>query len=248
MRAPLVVANWKMHGSARFVDAWFAQVGDRLPGPGVRVAALPPFVYLAQAVARAGGRILVGAQDLCEHAEGAYTGEVSAAMLADVGCALVVVGHSERRRLYGEDDRRVAAKFAVAQAAGLLPVLCVGETAEERARGETLAVVRRQLSAVAERVGGKALARGLIAYEPVWAIGSGETATPAQAQEVHAAIRAALGPAGERTTILYGGSVNPDNAPALFAAPDVDGALVGGASLDPAQFVAICHAASEIAP
>jgi len=193
--------------------------------------------------------IALGAQNLSEHVgSGAYTGEWSGAMLADVGCSHVIVGHSERRSLYGEDDGIVAAKFQAAQAAGLVPVVCVGETLEERQSGATQSVVARQVNAVVDAAGVGAFANAVIAYEPVWAIGTGHTATPEQAQEVHAAIRALVAArdatiaAGVR--VLYGGSMKPANAAELLAMPDIDGGLVGGASLDAAQFLAIFSAAA----
>jgi triosephosphate isomerase len=201
------------------------------------VAVCVPFPYLGQVSSiLAGSAIAWGAQDLSEHDAGAYTGEVSGAMLREFGCRYAIVGHSERRALYGEDDAKVAAKFAAAKRAGLVPILCVGETLEQRERGETESVVARQLDAV----GARALSGAVLAYEPVWAIGTGKNATPQQAQEVHAFLRGRL--SGE-VTILYGGSVKPGNAKELFAMPDIDGGLIGGASLAAADFIAICAAA-----
>jgi triosephosphate isomerase len=197
-----------------------------------------PFPYLAQVSERLRGtRIAWGAQTLSEHASGAYTGEVSAAMLGDFGCRYVLVGHSERRQLFGEGDALVAAKFAAARAAGITPILCVGETLEEREAGRTQEVVARQLDAVLAK---GALGDAVLAYEPVWAIGTGRTASPAQAQEVHAFLRRRV---GADTAILYGGSVKPANAAAIFAEPDVDGGLIGGASLVAADFIALCRLA-----
>jgi triosephosphate isomerase len=210
----------------------------------------PPFVYLS-ALARwlEGSPIALGAQNLCEHvAAGAYTGEVSGSMLKDVGCEYVIVGHSERRTLYGETDAVVAAKFRAAQTVGLIPIVCVGETLKEREAGRTEAVVTRQMRAVIDAVGAAAFAQAVVAYEPVWAIGTGRTATPEQAQEVHALIRSLL--AAEDATIattvriLYGGSVKGANARELFAQQDIDGGLVGGASLDAADFLRIFAAAA----
>lgn len=248
MRQKLVAGNWKMHGSiesnARLLDGVLAG----LSGVKSAVAVCVPYPYLAQAQHRLSGSVLAwGAQDVSEHAQGAYTGEVSGAMLKDFGCRYVLVGHSERRAMYGDSDAVVATKFAAAQAAGLVPVLCVGETLEERQANETVAVVARQLAAVLERVGIAAFAQAVVAYEPVWAIGTGLTATPAQAQEVHAAIRAQLS-AQDATVaaglqILYGGSVKPQNAGELFAQPDIDGGLIGGAALVAEDFLAICRAA-----
>ena len=215
---------------------------------GVAVAVCVPFPYLAQAqAALTGGPLAWGAQNLSEKASGAFTGEVSAAMLKDFGCQYVLVGHSERRALYGESDALVAEKFAAALAAGLRPVLCVGETLAERESGKTAEVVAKQMAAVLDRVGVAALANAVVAYEPVWAIGTGKTATSEQAQEVHAAIRAQVAAldtkVAEGVQILYGGSVKPSNAEELFGMPDIDGGLIGGASLVAADFLAICRAA-----
>jgi triosephosphate isomerase len=236
MRARLVAGNWKMHGSAAanraLLDALVAGV------QGVECVVCVPFPYVAQAAERLKGTTIAwGAQNVSEHAQGAYTGEVSAAMLADLGCRYVLVGHSERRQLYGETDAVAAAKFAAAQGAGLRPIFCVGETLAERDAGRTEEVVARQLDAVLGR--GK-FGDAVLAYEPVWAIGTGRTATPEQAQAVHAFLRKRL---GEATRILYGGSVKAQNAAAIFAMPDVDGGLIGGASLVAADFLAICAAA-----
>jgi triosephosphate isomerase len=188
----------------------------------------------------------VGAQNACTEASGAYTGEVSAAMLKDVGCTYVILGHSERRQYYGDTDAIVAKKYAQVLAAGLTPILCVGETLEERERGETQAVVARHLDGVMETAGVEAIARGVIAYEPVWAIGTGRTATPEQAQEVHAFLRARVAAKSAEVAaglrILYGGSMNPGNAMDLMSQPDIDGGLIGGASLKAADFLAICAA------
>jgi len=195
-----------------------------------------------------GTAIVLGGQDVCPvTGEGAYTGEISGAMLRDVGCSHVIVGHSERRALYGDTDEVVAEKFLAAQAAGLTPILCVGEQLEDRESGDTEAVVARQLDAVLAQEGGvTALGKAVIAYEPVWAIGTGKTASPQQAQDVHAFIRQGLAErdtsVAEKMQILYGGSVKPDNAAELFAMPDIDGGLIGGASLDAEDFLAICRA------
>jgi triosephosphate isomerase len=249
MRARLVAGNWKMHGSlasnARLLDALKAGLKH---GEGVDCAVCVPFPYLAQvSAALSGSRIAWGAQDVCEHDAGAYTGEVSGAMLKEFGCRFAIVGHSERRSLYGEDDRRVATKFIAAQRAGLTPVLCVGETLEQRERGETESVVERQLDAVLAAAGPAAVANAALAYEPVWAIGTGKNATPREAQDVHAFIRARLAARdrelAQRVTIMYGGSVKPGNASELFAMPDVDGGLIGGASLVAEDFIAICATA-----
>ncbi|MDA8110153.1 MAG: triose-phosphate isomerase [Betaproteobacteria bacterium] len=250
MRARLVAGNWKMHGSRAanraLLEALVAGAGAL---QGVECAVCVPFPYLAQAAERLAGSALAwGAQNVSEHAQGAYTGEVSAEMLADFGCRYVIVGHSERRQLYGESDALVAAKFIAAQASGLVPILCVGETLAERDAGRTEETVGRQLDAVLARAGGAALARAVVAYEPVWAIGTGRTATPEQAQAVHAFARERLAAADRAAAaglrILYGGSVKPANAAAIFAMPDVDGGLIGGASLVADDFLAICRAAA----
>jgi triosephosphate isomerase len=238
-RTRLVAGNWKMHGNraanAALLDA---VVRGNAGAEGARCAVCVPFPYLAQAAERLQGTAVAwGAQNVSEHAQGAYTGEVSAAMLAEFGCRYVIVGHSERRQLFGETDEQVAAKFAAARKAGLAPILCVGETSEERETGRTEHVVGRQLSAVSER---QSFAGAVLAYEPVWAIGTGRNATPEQAQAVHAFLR---GKVPAETPILYGGSVKPGNAAALFAMPDIDGGLIGGASLVAEDFIAILRAA-----
>jgi len=234
-RVPLVAGNWKMHGSRASIAALLdALVEDNPSGCAVCV----PFPYLAQVAERLrGSPIAWGAQNVSEHAQGAYTGEVSAAMLAEFGCRYVIVGHSERRQLYGETDAQAAAKFAAVKAAGMTPILCVGETLQERDAGKTEEVVGRQLGKVLEK---NSFENSILAYEPVWAIGTGRTATPEQAQAVHAFLRKRV-PAG--TPILYGGSVKPQNAAAIFAMPDVDGGLIGGASLVAGDFLDIVKAA-----
>jgi triosephosphate isomerase (TIM) len=239
MRKPLVAANWKMNGSKSGVDAFFPVLVQEVESEKVEVVVFPPFVYLQQAVNCAGG-IAIGAQNMSQETSGAFTGEVSAAMLLDTGCRYVLVGHSERRSLYGEDNDCVARKFKAAMDSGLTPVLCVGESLEEREADRTLDVVESQLTAVIDLVGIDAVAGAVVAYEPVWAIGTGRTASPEQAQEVHGAIRDMLGAAGATTRILYGGSVKAENAAALFSQPDIDGGLVGGASLKADEFAAIC--------
>jgi triosephosphate isomerase len=249
LRRPLVAGNWKMHGSradaGRLVGELLARgAGD---GPG-EVLVCPPFPYLAAVGTQLEGRgIRLGAQDVCAEEGGAFTGEVSAAMLADVGCSYAIVGHSERRALYAEGDALVARKFVAAQRHALVPILCVGESLEERERDETRSVVLRQLDAVVAAAGAGAFARAVVAYEPVWAIGTGRTATAAQAEDVHALIRGRI--AEKDATIaaslrvLYGGSVKASNARELFSMPDVDGGLIGGASLKAEEFAAICAAA-----
>lgn len=225
--------------------AGLAACGNR---EGVDVVVCPPFPYLAQAVAAVkGAGVAVGGQDLCAFKDGAYTGEVSASMLLDLGCEWVIVGHSERRSLFGEADAVVAAKVQAALVAGLSPILCVGESLAQREAGEAEAVVRAQLDHVLDVLGVERFASVVVAYEPVWAIGTGRTASPEQAQAMHEAIRMHLarrGAVAEGVKILYGGSVTAANASQLFAAPDIDGALVGGASLVADSFSSICAAAA----
>lgn len=248
MRTKLVAGNWKMHGNLATNLALLNRVRDAAEALRSSCAVCVPFPYLAQAQASlTGSKVAWGGQNVSEHAHGAYTGEVSAAMLAEFGCRYVLVGHSERRALYGENDATVAAKFAAAVQAGLTPILCVGESLAEREAGTTGQVVIRQLDAVIGVSGIAALHRAVLAYEPVWAIGTGKTATPQQAQDVHALIRARLA-AGDAAVaqgvqILYGGSVKPGNAQELFAMTDIDGGLIGGASLVADDFLAICRAA-----
>ena len=238
-RTRLVAGNWKMHGSRESISGLLDAITAGVDAAGVECAVCPPYPYLPQVAERLRGTpIAWGAQNVSEHAQGAYTGEVSAAMLAELGCRYVIVGHSERRQLYGETDAQVAAKFAAARKAGITPILCVGETLAERDAGRTTDVVARQLGAVA-------FAGGVLAYEPVWAIGTGRNATPEQAQEVHAFLRRQLPKQlRDSTPILYGGSVKPQNAAAICAMPDVDGGLIGGASLVAADFLAILRAAA----
>jgi triosephosphate isomerase len=241
----LVVGNWKMHGHHAPNEALLEALRSAGPLP-CDVAVCPPLPYLAQAAERlARSAISWGAQDCSAHEQGAYTGEVSAAMLADFDCRYAIVGHSERRTLHHESDQLVADKAQAALAKGITPIVCVGETLAQREAGETEAVVKRQLSAVIHALGHCA-GEMVVAYEPVWAIGTGRTATPEQAQEVHALLRAQLHAATPRAgqmKLLYGGSVKPDNAASLFAQPDIDGGLIGGASLKAADFLAICRAA-----
>ncbi|MBM4197314.1 MAG: triose-phosphate isomerase [Gammaproteobacteria bacterium] len=250
MRRPLVAGNWKLNGSRAANGALLrALVSGCRDDAGREIVVCPPFVYLPDAAALLGGSTIgLGAQDAAAESAGAFTGEISAAMLADVGCRYVIVGHSERRALYGECDDMVARKFAAVLAAGLVPILCVGETLEERERDQTEAVVERQLRAVLGRVAASAWQGAVVAYEPVWAIGTGRTATPQQAQAVHAFIRGQFATLDARMAgqlrILYGGSVKGANAAALFGMPDIDGGLVGGASLDAQDFILICDAAS----
>ncbi|WP_295647212.1 triose-phosphate isomerase [uncultured Methylibium sp.] len=244
-RRKLVVGNWKMHGSHAANEQLLE--GLRAAGPLPADAAVcVPFPYLAQAAERLARTALQwGSQDCSAHEQGAYTGEVSAAMLADFGCRYAIVGHSERRALHAEGDQLVADKAQAALARGVTPIVCVGETLTQREAGETEAVVKRQLSAVIHTLAHCA-GEMVVAYEPVWAIGTGRTATPEQAQAVHALLRAQLRaatPRADQMRLLYGGSVKPDNAASLFAQPDIDGGLIGGASLKAQDFLAICRAA-----
>ncbi|HYR33628.1 MAG TPA: triose-phosphate isomerase [Burkholderiales bacterium] len=231
-RTRLVAGNWKMQGSRAANRALLDAILRGLP-KGTQCVVCPPFPYLADVAEQLrGSAIALGAQNVSEHAQGAYTGEVSAAMLKELGCRYAIVGHSERRQIYCETDAQVAAKFAAARAAGLTPILCVGETLAEREAGKTEEVVARQLGAVAFK-------DGVLAYEPVWAIGTGKNATPGEAQAVHAFLRKKV---PQDTTILYGGSVKAQNASTIFAMPDVDGGLIGGASLVAEDFLAILRA------
>lgn len=251
MRGKLVAGNWKMHGILASNQALLEALRAAIePVSGLRCTVCVPYPYLEQARTVLGGSAVAwGAQDLCQFESGAYTGGVSGAMLADFGCSHVIVGHSERRHVFGESDDVVALKFGQALKAGLAPVLCVGETFEEREKGITEATVARQLDAVIAMHGVTALAGAAVAYEPVWAIGTGKTATPAEAQTVHAFIRGRLAGAdarvAENLVILYGGSVKAANAAQLFGMPDIDGGLIGGASLDAGEFAAIYRCARQ---
>ena len=248
MRRPIVAGNWKMHGSraenARLVEG----VLSHFPAEGKAACVVcPPSVYLSD-VARAlrDSGVQLGAQNVSAESQGAFTGEVSAAMLEDVGCTYVIVGHSERRALYGETDQLVARKYAAAQSRGLIPILCVGEQLADREANRTESVIARQLDAVLELCGAQSLEKAVVAYEPVWAIGTGRNATPDQAQQVHAFLRSRVAAADARIAaglrILYGGSCKAGNAAELFAMPDVDGGLIGGASLKAEEFLAILKA------
>jgi triosephosphate isomerase (TIM) len=244
-RRQLVVGNWKMHGSRAANAELLAGILGARPY-AADVAVCVPYVFLSEAAATlAASDVRWGAQDVSQHEQGAYTGEVSAPMLQELGCRYTLVGHSERRAYHAESDQLVALKAQAALARGVTPIVCVGETLAERDAGQTEAVVKRQLAAVIHTLAHCA-AEMVVAYEPVWAIGTGRTATPEQAQAVHAVLRSQLQAAtghGERMKILYGGSVKPDNAATLFAQPDIDGGLIGGASLKAADFIAICRAA-----
>ena len=249
MRQPLIAGNWKMNGSRSnnkaLLDGLKAGVGEV---KSAEVAVCVPYVYLADVEQQLSGTpIAWGAQNLSTEEKGAFTGEIAASMLLDFNCKYVIVGHSERRTLYGENDDIVTRKFAVAHNAGLTPILCVGETLEEREQGVTEDVIARQIKAVMNTVGAKVLGEGVIAYEPIWAIGTGMTATPQQAQDVHAFIRRLIAEqdaaVAEQIRIQYGGSMNAGNAAELLAMEDIDGGLIGGASLKTEDFLTICRAA-----
>lgn len=252
MRRPLVAGNWKMHGTRQSVDSLLKGLSQQDWPEGADVMIAPPALYIQHcrdSLART--PLFLGAQSCASQAEpGALTGEISPAQLRDAGCEYVLVGHSERRSLFGESDEVVRKKFAAALACGLRPVLCVGETREQRDAGLTAEVVGTQLQVILDAFGVGGLAQGVIAYEPVWAIGTGLTADPEQAQDVHAMIRARLAVMDDEQAqlvqIVYGGSVKADNADALFAMPDIDGGLVGGASLNADEFGAIARAAGRV--
>jgi triosephosphate isomerase len=248
MRKKFVAGNWKMHGSQTMAHALMSDIVAGMPA-SVDVAVFPPFPYIAPLAGQfAETGLGIGGQDISEHeGQGAYTGEVSAAMLADVGAQWTLVGHSERRKYHGESNELVARKFAAALAGGLTPILCVGESLEQREAGQTEAVIAGQLQAILELSGIGSFDTAVIAYEPCWAIGTGCTATPEQAQQVHAFIRSQLekedGMIARLTRLLYGGSVKAANAAQLFAQADVDGGLIGGAALTASDFLGICAAA-----
>jgi triosephosphate isomerase len=250
MRQPLVAGNWKMNGSCESVSTLLQGIKAGVSAVSkAEVAVCPPSIYLpAVASALKGTEVAWGGQDLSIHESGAYTGEIAGPMLADFGCKYVIIGHSERRTYHAENDSLVAEKYAAAQKSGLCPILCVGETLEEREGGVTEDVVGRQLDAVIDSCGVNALKNGVVAYEPVWAIGTGKTATPEQAQDVHAFIRKRVENSSkevaESLRILYGGSMKPDNAVELMAKADIDGGLIGGAALKAEDFLAICTAAN----
>ena len=251
MRVKLVAGNWKMNGSLASGQALIKAILPPLAAlKRARYAVCPSFPYLA-AIGQAvrGSNVALGSQDVCQFDDGAYTGAVSCAMLKEAGCSYAIIGHSERRAVFGESDEVSAQKYAQALKHGLTPILCLGETLAERESGATETVVARQLDAVVKRSGIAAIGQGVIAYEPVWAIGTGKTATPQQAQEVHAFIRGRVAAADRKVadglSLLYGGSVKAGNAAQLFAMPDVDGGLIGGASLVAEEFVAICRAAND---
>jgi triosephosphate isomerase len=249
MRQPLVAGNWKLNGNKKVISELVAALRNGMKSvTKAAVAVCPPYVYLDYVSRELGNSgIAMGAQNVCEQDEGAFTGEVAAPMLAEQGCRYVIIGHSERRQIYGETDELVAKKFMAVKRAGLIPILCVGETLQEREQGITEAVVGRQLDAVLAVAGVQGMTNSVLAYEPVWAIGTGKTASPEQAQAVHAFIRKKLiakdAKLGNALQILYGGSVKGANAAELFAQPDIDGGLIGGASLKADEFLTICKAA-----
>ena len=248
-RQPLVAGNWKLNGTRESAVALARAVSDGAASLDCRVLVCPVHVHLVPVGDALGGSpVALGAQDCSEHASGAFTGEVAAPMLAELGCTHVVVGHSERRALHGETSEQVAAKARAVQAAGMTPILCVGETLEEREAGRVEAVVGEQLDTLLEAHGVAAFADLVVAYEPVWAIGTGKTASPDEAQDVHRMIRERVSAkdadTGAALLVLYGGSVKPDNAATLFGQPDIDGGLIGGAALDADAFLSICRAAT----
>jgi len=247
MRPTLIAGNWKMNGSLQSVIQLVEGIKAGDAG-SAQLAVCPPAVFLMKVGGMLeGSQVALGAQNVCDQASGAYTGEISGDMLKEAGCQYAIVGHSERRALYKESDELVAARFAMAVETALTPILCVGETLDEREQGVTESVVTRQLDAVIETQGVSAIANCVIAYEPVWAIGTGQVATPDQAQAVHAYIRSKIAAldavVADKVQILYGGSMNPGNAGELLSQPDIDGGLIGGASLKAADFLAIGQAA-----
>jgi triosephosphate isomerase len=247
MRPTLIAGNWKMNGSMQSIIQLVEGIKAGDAG-SAQLAVCPPAVYLMKVSGMLEGtNISLGSQNVCDQAGGAYTGEISAAMLKEAGCVYAIVGHSERRSLYLESDSLVADRFAMAVESGLTPILCLGETLDERQSGVTDVVVARQLDAVLDKLGVDALAKGVIAYEPVWAIGTGQVATPEQAQAVHAFIRSKISAldlnVADDVQIIYGGSMNPGNAAELLSQEDIDGGLIGGASLKAADFLAIAQAA-----
>ena len=250
MRQPLVAGNWKMNGTRAGIRELLEGVKQGMGGvTTAEVAVCSPHIFLCDVQQQLEGTAVAwGGQDVSVHESGAYTGETAGGMLAEFGCKYVIIGHSERRTYHGETDQLVAEKFTAARKAGLVPILCIGETLEEREGGVTEEVVGRQIDAVVDHCGIEMLGEGVIAYEPVWAIGTGKTATPDQAQEVHAFIRGRLAassqPVADALRILYGGSMNPGNAADLLSQPDIDGGLIGGASLKAADFLAIATAAN----
>ncbi|PCH52325.1 MAG: triose-phosphate isomerase [Cellvibrionales bacterium] len=244
MPDPLIIGNWKMNGSRDSVASLVRDLVIGLDSCKTEVVICPPVVFMADVAGCINGTVIrLGAQNICEFDDGAYTGEVSGPMLREFDCRYVIIGHSERRQMYGESDEQVANKLVAAQQSGLQAIVCVGETGTERDRGETTQVVNRQLGTIIDKVGLPSLASAVIAYEPIWAIGTGQVATAEMAQQVLSEIRTHLGALGETTQLLYGGSVTAQNAKELFEQDDIDGALVGGASLQADQFIGICKVA-----
>lgn len=253
-RIPIIIGNWKMHGSKQQVERFFAEIGDAFQKTNLSAesAICPPFIYLAQAnsLQRQTSNVKLGAQDVSAFDQGAYTGQIAASMLKEHGCHYVIVGHSERRQYCHESDDDIADKFFAAKAAGLVPILCVGESKEQREKELTNSVVLSQLQTILARQGIQAFQDTILAYEPIWAIGSGLTATPEQAQAVHDLLRKSLAEydatLAKALPILYGGSVKPGNLQSLLVMPDIDGALVGGASLEAKDFLAMVETASAM--
>ena len=247
MRETLIAGNWKLNGSNQSITELVGAIVAGVKTVSCQVAVCAPYIYIPLVSQLTEKSLGIGAQDVSEHESGAYTGEISASMLVDFNCSYGLVGHSERRSYHQETDEQVASKFNALKQAGVTPVLCVGETLDERDKGITQSVVNRQILAVVDKYGIDSLSGAVIAYEPVWAIGTGRTATPEQAQSVHEDIRALLAKydidVASKTQILYGGSMNPENAALLLAMPDIDGGLIGGASLKAGDFLAICQAA-----
>ncbi len=242
MSRPLIAGNWKMNGSGKNIAELMKKLLELQCKSDIVI--FPPYVYIPQVVTALSDKaIAVGAQDVCEYNFGAYTGEVSSEMLKDIGCTYCLVGHSERRGIYGEDNSKVASKFYQASLAGLKPILCLGETLEQKKKGETLGLICEQIDAILDRAGKNSLSNAVIAYEPIWAIGSGKPADASEIQLVHQYIRSKIGDSGLGSKILYGGSVTPANTMQLLEKPDIDGLLVGGASLDAVAFSEICKLA-----
>ena len=247
MRQPMVAGNWKMNGSSDSVKELMSGIKAGISKANAEVVVCPPFVYISSVADAIGDSdIKLGSQNMCDQDAGAFTGEISGPMLKDVGCEYVIIGHSERRAMYGETDEVTAVKYGAVLKNGLKPIFCIGETLEERESGVTEEVVGRQIDAILKSDGVASLANAVLAYEPVWAIGTGKTATPEQAQEVHAFIRNKIAEQdkviAEGLRILYGGSMNPTNAAELRSQPDIDGGLIGGASLKAEDFLVICSA------
>ncbi|WP_299007905.1 triose-phosphate isomerase [uncultured Shewanella sp.] len=257
-RRPMVAGNWKMNGDADLASALFVVFNEKLSAQSPEVVLCPPSIYL-ESVKQAyevseldfkSSVVKLGAQSVSEYANGAYTGEISASMLKDLGCQYVIIGHSERRNHFCETSEVIAEKFAAAKQEGLIPILCIGESEKERKANQTFDVIGNEIDTIIARNGINAFDQAVIAYEPLWAIGTGNSATPEQAQEVHAFIRKRLlegtPSIGENIRILYGGSVTPSNAADLFAQPDVDGGLIGGVSLKPTDFLSLCTIAMSV--